>query len=207
PNVTGSGPTWLFNIDTLTKTMNYQPVTACNQSNPSAGVQEQFDAEKAGEEIEQQYVLFPVWSSSSTNPQNTDGDAAFDKKELEFDEKKPESEVNVSPKFEDFSDNSINEDNTVGTLVPTVGNKKDERGIVVRNKARLVAQGHTQEEGIDYKEVFPPVGRIEAIRLFLAYASFTGFMVYQMDVKSAFLYGTIQEEVYDCQPLGFEDPD
>nr|GFB20255.1 hypothetical protein [Tanacetum cinerariifolium] len=65
------------------------------------------------------------------------------------------------------------------------GNKKDERGIVVRTKARLVAQGHTQEEGIDYEEVF----------------------VYQMDVKSAFLYGTIKEEVYVCQPPGFEDPD
>nr|GEU43555.1 retrovirus-related Pol polyprotein from transposon TNT 1-94 [Tanacetum cinerariifolium] len=86
-------------------------------------------------------------------------------------------------------------------------NKKDERGIVIRNKARLVAQGHTQEEGIDYKEVFAPVARIEAIRLFLAYASLMGFMVYQMDVKSAFLYGTIEEEVYVCQPLRFEDPD
>nr|GFA42325.1 putative ribonuclease H-like domain-containing protein [Tanacetum cinerariifolium] len=86
-------------------------------------------------------------------------------------------------------------------------NKKDERGIVVKNKARLVAQGHTQEEGIDYEEVFALVARIEAIRLFLAYASFMGFMVYQMDVKSAFLYETIKEEVYVCQPLGFEDPD
>nr|GFA70084.1 hypothetical protein [Tanacetum cinerariifolium] len=86
-------------------------------------------------------------------------------------------------------------------------NKKDERGIVVRNKARLVAQGHTQVEGIDYKEVFAPVARIEAIRLFLAYASFMGFMVYQMDVKSAFLYRTIEEEVYVYQPPGFEDPD
>ncbi|GKB87226.1 putative ribonuclease H-like domain-containing protein, partial [Tanacetum coccineum] len=74
-------------------------------------------------------------------------------------------------------------------------NKKDERGIVVRNKARLVAQGYTQEEGIDYDEVFAPVARIEAIRLYLAYASFMGFIVYQMDVKSAFLYGTIEEEV------------
>nr|GFC08350.1 hypothetical protein [Tanacetum cinerariifolium] len=97
PNFTSSGPTWLFDIDTLTKTKNYQPVTACNQSNPSAGVQEQFHAEKAMEEIEQQYVLFSVWSSGSTNPQNTDGDAAFDEKEPEFDEKKHESEVNVSP--------------------------------------------------------------------------------------------------------------
>ncbi|GJT10688.1 putative ribonuclease H-like domain-containing protein [Tanacetum coccineum] len=85
-------------------------------------------------------------------------------------------------------------------------NKKDERGIVVRNKARLVAQGYTQEEGINYDEVFAHVARIEAIRLFLAYASFMGFIVYQMDVKSAFLYGTIEEEVYVCQHPGFEDP-
>ncbi|GJS11185.1 putative ribonuclease H-like domain-containing protein [Tanacetum coccineum] len=86
-------------------------------------------------------------------------------------------------------------------------NKKDERGIVIKNKARLVAQGYTQEEGIDYDEVFAPVARIEAIRLFLAYASFKDFVVYQMDVKSAFLYGKIKEEVYVCQPPGFEDPD
>ncbi|GKF31356.1 putative ribonuclease H-like domain-containing protein, partial [Tanacetum coccineum] len=69
-------------------------------------------------------------------------------------------------------------------------NKKDKRGIIARNKARLVAQGYTQEEGIDYDEVFAPVVRIEAIRLFLAYASFMGFNVYQMHVKSTFLYGT-----------------
>ncbi|GJU62250.1 putative ribonuclease H-like domain-containing protein [Tanacetum coccineum] len=86
-------------------------------------------------------------------------------------------------------------------------NKKDERGIVIKNKARLVAQGYTQEEGIDYDEVFAPVARIEAIRLFLAYASFKDFVVYQMDVKSAFLYGKIEEEVYVCQPPGFKDPD
>ncbi|GJT24067.1 putative ribonuclease H-like domain-containing protein [Tanacetum coccineum] len=86
-------------------------------------------------------------------------------------------------------------------------NKKDKRGIVIRNKARLVAQGHTQEEGIDYDEVFAPVARIEPIGLFLAYVSYMGFMVFQMDVKSAFLYGRIEEEVYVCQPPGFEDPD
>nr|GEW76136.1 retrovirus-related Pol polyprotein from transposon TNT 1-94 [Tanacetum cinerariifolium] len=175
PNVVGSGPTWLFDIDTLTKNMNYQPVTAGKQSNPNAGVKEQFDTEKAGEEIKQQYVLFLVWSSGFTNPQNTNGDAAFD-------EKKPESKVNVSPssKFKDFSDNSINEINAaepkmvhqalkdpswieamqeellqfkmqnVWVLVDlpygkrAIGtkwifrNKKDERGIVVRNKARLL---------------------------------------------------------------------
>nr|GEU87640.1 putative ribonuclease H-like domain-containing protein [Tanacetum cinerariifolium] len=84
-------------------------------------------------------------------------------------------------------------------------NKKYERGIVIRNKARMVAQGRTQEEGIDYDEVFALVAWIKAIRLFLAYASFKDFVVYQMDVKSAFLYG-IEEEVYVCQPLGIEDP-
>ncbi|GKE31047.1 putative ribonuclease H-like domain-containing protein, partial [Tanacetum coccineum] len=86
-------------------------------------------------------------------------------------------------------------------------NKKDERRIVIRNKARLVAQGYTQEEGIDYDEVFALVTTIEAIRLFLAYASFKDFVVYQMDLKSAFLYGKIEEKVYVCQPQGFDDPD
>ncbi|GJY40343.1 putative ribonuclease H-like domain-containing protein [Tanacetum coccineum] len=86
-------------------------------------------------------------------------------------------------------------------------NKNDERGIMIRNKARLVAQGYTQEERIDYDEVFAHVARIEAIRLFLAYALFKDFMVYQMDVKSSFLYGKIKEEVYVYQPPGFEDPD
>nr|GEV59522.1 hypothetical protein [Tanacetum cinerariifolium] len=128
--VTGSGPTWLFDIDSLTRTINYQPVTAGNQFNPSAGFQDKFDAEKAGEEIDQQYVLFPMWSSSSTNPQNNDEDASFNGKELDIDAKKPKSKVNVSPsnryrdlsvEFEDCSDNSNNKVNAAGTIVPTVG--------------------------------------------------------------------------------------
>nr|GEV80832.1 uncharacterized mitochondrial protein AtMg00810-like [Tanacetum cinerariifolium] len=283
----------------------------------------------AGEDIKQQYVLSPVWSSSFINPQNTNGDAAFDEKEPEFDEKKLESELKSSPsnsaqskkhddktkrkakgkslvesftgyiklsaEFEDFSDNIINEVNATGTLVPAVGKissnstntfsvvgpsnaatspthgkssydvgaeadfnnletsitvshipttrvykdhyvtqiigdlssatqtrsmtrvAKDQGGAsLIQNAEGLGlsrflygkrAIGYTQEEGIDYKEVFALVARIEAIRLFLAYASFMGFMIYQMDVKSAFLYETIKEEVYVCQPLGFEDPD
>nr|GEV29207.1 hypothetical protein [Tanacetum cinerariifolium] len=366
---TSSGPTWLFDIDSLTRTMNYQPVTAGNQTNPSAGFQDKFDAEKAGEEVDQQYMLFPMWSSGSTNPQNYDGDAAFDGKEHDFDLKKPESEVNVSSsssaqsrkkddktkrkakgkspietfigykdlsaEFEDCFDNSNNEVNAAGTIVPTVGQNspnstntfsaagpsnatacptygkssfidasqllndpdmpkleditysddEDDIGVEVDlnnletsitvspiltkrvHKDHLVSQiigdlssttqtrsitivdkdqghqalkdpswieaiqeellqfkmqkvwvlvdlphgkraiGHIQDEGIGYEEVFAPVARIEAIRLILAYASFMGFMVYQMDVKSAFLYGTIEEEVYVCQPPGFEDPD
>nr|GEV14396.1 hypothetical protein [Tanacetum cinerariifolium] len=123
PNVVGSGPTWLFDIDTLTRTMNYQPVTAGNQSNSSVGVQEQFDAEKAEEESAQQYVLFLVWSSGFTNPQNTDDDAAFGGKEPEFEGRKLEFKVHVSPssKFKDFSDNSINAVNAADSQVPTVG--------------------------------------------------------------------------------------
>nr|GEV56596.1 hypothetical protein [Tanacetum cinerariifolium] len=305
PNVAGSGPTWLFDIDTLTKSMNYQPVSVGNQPNLNVGIQEQFDAEKVEEENVQQYVLFPLWSFGSKDPQNTDDDATFEVKEPEFKGKKLVSEVHVSPssstktkKHDDKTTKEAkgktleditysNDEKDVGTEadftnfettitvspIPTtrvhkdhhvtqiIGdlstvthtrsmtrmvkdqggltqinnkdfhtcmfacflsqeepkrgyryqmgfrNKKDERGIIVRNKARLVAQGHTQEEGINYKEVFAPVARIESIKLFLAYASFMGFMVYQMDVKSAFLYGTIEEEVYVYQPLGFKDPD
>nr|GEX52696.1 hypothetical protein [Tanacetum cinerariifolium] len=85
-------------------------------------------------------------------------------------------------------------------------NKKDKKGVVVRNKARLVAQGHRQKEGIDYDEVFSLVARIKAIQIFLAFSSYMDFIVYQMDVKSAFLYGTIDEEVYLSQPPGFVDP-
>ncbi|KAD5318235.1 hypothetical protein E3N88_18181 [Mikania micrantha] len=84
-------------------------------------------------------------------------------------------------------------------------NKTDENGQIIKNKARLVVQGFSQEEGIDYDETFAPVARLEAIRLFLAYAALHKLKVFQMDVKSAFLYGKIKEEVYVCQPPGFED--
>nr|GEU45945.1 hypothetical protein [Tanacetum cinerariifolium] len=213
----GSGPTWLFDIDTLTKSMNYQPVIAGNQPNPS------------------------------TDPQNTDDDDTFEVKKPEFEVEKPESEVHVSPssspktkkhddktkreakgkspvelstgfrnlskEFEYFSDNSIDEVNAASTPVYAVGqistNSTNTFSAVgpLNTNVRPTLGKSSYEEGIDYEEVFALVARIEAIRLFLAYASFMGFMVYQMDVKSAFLYGTIKEEVYVCQPLGFEDPD
>nr|GEZ33836.1 ribonuclease H-like domain-containing protein [Tanacetum cinerariifolium] len=274
-----TGPTWLFDIDSLTRTMNYQPVIAGNQSNPSAGFQEEFDAEKAGEEANQQYMLFPMWSTGSLNPQNKEGDAAFNGKE--HDAEKPESAVNLSPSsnFKDYSKDSSNIVSATGPIVLTTGQnysnstnpisaagplntntspthgksslqdasqplkmleREDfaysdhendgaeadfnnlETSITVspipttrthkdhpvaqiigdlssttqtRSMTRVIKdQGHTKEEGIDYEEVFAPVARIESIRLILAYASFMGFMVYQMDVKSAFLYGSIKEE-------------
>ncbi|GJY36910.1 retrovirus-related pol polyprotein from transposon TNT 1-94 [Tanacetum coccineum] len=83
-------------------------------------------------------------------------------------------------------------------------NKKDEHGITTKNKARLVAQGYSQEEGIDYDKTFAPLARMEAIRIFLAFATYMNFKVYKMDVKSAFLNGKLKEEVYVKQPPGFE---
>ena len=85
-------------------------------------------------------------------------------------------------------------------------NKQDEHGVVTRNKARLVAQGFTQVEGLDFEETYAPVARLEAIRMLLAFASHHDFKFYQMDVKSEFLNGPIQEVVYVEQPPGFEDP-
>nr|GEZ45833.1 retrovirus-related Pol polyprotein from transposon TNT 1-94 [Tanacetum cinerariifolium] len=129
----------------------------------------------------------------------------------------------LSAEFEDCSDNRINEVNAaepkrvhqalkdlswIEAMQEELLQFKMQKVLVLvdfPHEKRTI--GHTQEEAIDYEEVFAPVARIEAIRLFLAYASFMRFMVYQMDVKSAFLYGTIKEEVYVCQPLGFEDPD
>nr|GEW54776.1 uncharacterized mitochondrial protein AtMg00810-like [Tanacetum cinerariifolium] len=260
PNITGTGPTWLFDIDSLTRTMNYQPVTTGNQSNPSVGFQEEFLAEKAGDEVNQQYMPFPVWSTGSSNPQNKEGDAAFDgKSPVEY----FTGNRDFNADFEDYSEDSSNNVSAVGPIVPTTGQnysnstnpisaagpsntntspthgnsslqdasqplemleREDiayfdhenvgaeadfnnlETSITLGIKQDLSLKD-TQEEGINYEEVFAPVARIKAIRLFLAYASFMGFIGYQMDVKSAFLYGTIEEEVYICQPLGFEDPD
>nr|GEV11023.1 Gag-Pol polyprotein [Tanacetum cinerariifolium] len=86
-------------------------------------------------------------------------------------------------------------------------NKHDEENTVIRNKTHLVMRGYRQEEGIDFEESFAPVSRMEAIRIFLAYAAHKGFTVYQMDVKTAFLHGSLKEDVYVCQPEDFIDSD
>jgi hypothetical protein len=85
-------------------------------------------------------------------------------------------------------------------------NKQSEDGLVVRNKARLVAQGYCQKVGIDYEETFAPIAYLEAIRIFLAFDASKGFKIFQMDVKSAFLNGYIEEEVYVRQPLVLRVP-
>nr|GFA76552.1 retrovirus-related Pol polyprotein from transposon TNT 1-94 [Tanacetum cinerariifolium] len=86
-------------------------------------------------------------------------------------------------------------------------NKHDEENTVIRNKTRLVVRGYRQEEGIDFEESFVPVAQMEAIRIFLAYAAHKGFTMYQMDLKTAFLHGSLKEDVYVCQPEGFIDAD
>nr|GFA04250.1 putative ribonuclease H-like domain-containing protein [Tanacetum cinerariifolium] len=167
-NTAWSGRTWLFDIDTLTLSMNYRPVVAGNQPN------------------------------SSADPYNLDADA-----DAAFADKENESEVHVSPSS---GDKTKKHDEKAKREAKGKSDEEDVSAEADFSNLETSINGHTQEEGIDYEEVFAPVARIESIWLFLAYASLMGFMVYQMDVKSDFLYGTIEEEVYVCQPLGFEDP-
>nr|GEX66763.1 putative ribonuclease H-like domain-containing protein [Tanacetum cinerariifolium] len=173
-------------------------------------------------------VSSPVPTTCFTDSQEPSSDTRFISKRVANQVETPSLDniLTLTNQFEDIlgvTKNSVDSDGveadvsnmetTLTARVRPIGtkwvikNKKDERGIVIRNKARLVAQGHVQKEGIDYDEVFAPVARIEAIRLYLAYASFMGFTVYQMNVKSAFLYGTIDEEVYVMQPPRFQDPE
>nr|GFD31322.1 hypothetical protein [Tanacetum cinerariifolium] len=98
---------------------------------------------------------------------------------------------------------SIEPANVAEALRDANWNKKDVSSLVIRNKDRLVVVGYSQQEGIDYDETFAPVVRIEAIRLFLAYAAHKDFTVFQMDVKIAFLNGILKDEVYVGQPSGF----
>nr|GEX10698.1 hypothetical protein [Tanacetum cinerariifolium] len=253
PNVVGSRPDWLFDIDALTRTMNYEPIIVGTQSNGFAGTKASDNTGQAKKEQNLSMITFlPLWTTDPPFSQDTKS-SRDDGSKLESDNGKKvdedlRKEINVvgekisielpfDPKMAALEDNSIfdfssddeddgavadmnNLDTTIQvTPIPTtriykdhpldqvIGdlqsatqtrnmNKKDERGIMVRNKARLVAQGYTQEEWIDYDEIFAIVARIEVVRLFLAYASFKNFVVYQMDVKSIFLYENIEEEVY-----------
>ncbi|GKC45321.1 retrovirus-related pol polyprotein from transposon TNT 1-94 [Tanacetum coccineum] len=128
---------------------------------------------------------------------------------LSKEEPKKVSEALKHPGWVDAMQDELNQfaRNKVWTLVPApygktiIGskwvfrNKRDETRIVIKNKARLVAQGYNQQEGIDYDETFAPVARLEAIRIFLAFATYMNFIVYQIDAKSAFLNGKLKEEV------------
>ncbi|GJU00106.1 putative ribonuclease H-like domain-containing protein [Tanacetum coccineum] len=273
------GLKWLFDIDVLTKSMNYVLVVAGTNSNDLVVIEESIGAGHSSKEMgsSQDYIFMPLWkdgllfdsslkNASNDEPQPssdagkkddevttapleaTHADFFGDKTEVDMSNITTTYPVPSTPNTRIHKDHSLDhviDDVQFGVqtrrmtmttneqepkkviqalkdpswieamqeellqlkLQQVYRNKKDERGIVIRNKARLVAQGYTQEEGIDYDEVFAPVARIEAIMLFLVYASFKDFVVYQMDVKSAFLYGKIEEEVYICRPPRFEDPE
>nr|GEU95536.1 retrovirus-related Pol polyprotein from transposon TNT 1-94 [Tanacetum cinerariifolium] len=182
----GAGPNWLFDIDSLTKSMNYVPVVVAGTNSTNfLGTKDATSQEVKKDVSSLRYIALPNW----------DHDAL-----LESSSSKPQDDCSVDvPESSGYSNPTAASTNppadqietlTVETPIPIVNcpkgvrpigtkwvvkNKKDKRGIVIRNKARLVAQGHTQKEEIDYDEVFAPIARIEAIRLFLAYASFMGF--------------------------------
>nr|GEU62194.1 ribonuclease H-like domain-containing protein [Tanacetum cinerariifolium] len=275
-NVAGSGPTWLFDINTLTQSMNYQPVFAGN----NLIIMQNIDADVAFDfkEPESEVHVIPC---SSDKPKKQDEKAkrkAKGKSHVEL----STGIKDLSDEFEEFSDNSTNWVNAASTPVTVIGPNStnstntfssagpsntvvsptfefsvkssfvdpsqylndpnmpaleditysdDEEDVEPKRVHQALKDPSwieaMQEELLQFKmqkvwvlvdlpkgsysggrhRLCAPVAKIEAIRLFLAYASFMGFMVYQMDVKSAFLYGTIKEEVYFCQPLGFEDLD
>ncbi|GJW68633.1 retrovirus-related pol polyprotein from transposon TNT 1-94 [Tanacetum coccineum] len=127
-----------------------------------------------------------------------------EKKNLENDIEDETLEINEIVNIKESRNHPL--ENVIGNLNQrTLRNKLDENGVVSRNKARLVAQGYNQQEGIDYDETYAPVARLESIRILLAYACALDFKLFQMDVKSAFLNGFINEEVYVAQPPGFID--
>nr|GEV30524.1 copia protein [Tanacetum cinerariifolium] len=172
------------------------------QTNGIEGTKDNIVAGQAKKKIEpkQEYILIPICTTDPLISQGPKDSAVDAGKKATNDELLQFKLLNVWTLVD------LPKDKWAIGIKWVFRNKKDEKGCVIKNKARLVAQGYTQEEGIDYDEVFAPVARIEAIRLFLDYASFKDFVVYQMNVKSAFLYEKIKEEVYVCQPPGFEDP-
>ncbi|GJW46678.1 putative ribonuclease H-like domain-containing protein [Tanacetum coccineum] len=281
PIIEGNGPKWLFDIDSLTQSMNYVPVAAGTISNestdasyfdspskdvgngePNSAVDDQKQVEdgphnesdekdKSKDNSSPKEVNVAGQHVNTTSPKvntgrfklNTVDPSMNIASSYKLDSPKYMFKLGVSHTLETthvelFSDEDEPEVDlgniTNSYTVPTTPNPRIHKDYPIKNvigdiKPTSIAktlsdsywveamqeellqlklqQGHRQEEGIDYEEVFAPMARIEAIRLFLSYASFMGFLVYQMDVKSAFLYGTIEEEVYVTQPPGFKDPD
>ncbi|GKB23712.1 putative ribonuclease H-like domain-containing protein [Tanacetum coccineum] len=180
PNAVGSRPDWLFDIDALTRSMNYEPIVAGTKSNGFAGTKASDNAGQARKETEpvKDYILLPLWTADPPYSQD------------------PKSSHNDGSKPSSDDGKKVDED---PRLESEWKNPKKVIHALKESKLDRVYAGKSFYNS-SYK-------KIEAIRLFLAYASFKDFVVYQMDVKSAFLYGKIKEEVYVCQPPGFEDPD
>ncbi|GJV75996.1 retrovirus-related pol polyprotein from transposon TNT 1-94 [Tanacetum coccineum] len=234
------GPDWLFDIDALTRTMNYEPIVTGTQSNGFAGTKASDNAGQARKETEPKVDENPrkdgecknqekednVNRTNTVNATGTNKVNAVSGKtsiKLPFDLNMPALEDYSIFDFsrDDEDDGAVADMNNLDTTIqvspiPTTRIHKDHpldqvigylQSATQTRKMSKNLEEHGFVKGIDYDEVFAPVARIEAIRLFLAYALFKKFVVYQMDVKSAFLYKKIKEEVYVCQPPGFEDPE
>ncbi|GJV91078.1 retrovirus-related pol polyprotein from transposon TNT 1-94 [Tanacetum coccineum] len=294
PMIEGNGPKWLFDIDSLTQSMNYVPVVAGTFSNDFAGIQGVSESSTSSQQ-DQDCIVMPIWKDASyfgddaprsvadaqiqdkdrlqdendatekshedsslkdngevstavpkvntatpedlVGPSHASEDTQVEDQEIELGNIPQSYAVPTTPHTRIHKDHPI--EHVIGDVQSSVQtrrmttsyseqgflsaiyeechraigtkwvykNKKDKRGIVIRNKARLVAQGHTQEEGIDYDEVFAHVARIEAIRMFLAYAFLFWYLWSTKWMYKMLSVGQIEEEVYVCQPPGFEDLD
>nr|GEU84915.1 retrovirus-related Pol polyprotein from transposon TNT 1-94 [Tanacetum cinerariifolium] len=208
PNNVSSEPNWLFDIDALTKTINYQPVVASSKSNGNAGTKDNNHAEDISifeDSIEDVFGaeadLNNLESTSQVSP------ILITRIYKDYLLELVNGDLHSAPKTRRMSKN-LEEHGLVSTVNQRTNHKDLQNYLFACFLSQMeLKKGHTQEEGIDYDEVFAPVARIEAIRLFLAYASFKDFVVYEMDAKSAFLHGKIEKVVYVCQPIRFEDPD
>nr|GEU73744.1 hypothetical protein [Tanacetum cinerariifolium] len=217
PNIIGSGPNWLFDIDVLTKSINYKPIVVENQSNGSAG--------KARVETvhDKDYILLPLWTQDLLfffSSKDSPGAGCIPSRDEEKkDAEDPGNENSVVLNSQELrvnqeKDANVNNTNNINIVSLTINAASIKDNVVDENIVYgcvddpniydLEEIDRFSDERIDYDEVFAPIARIEAIRRFLAYASFKDFMVCQMDVKIAFLFGKIEEEVYVCQPPRFE---
>nr|GEU75433.1 hypothetical protein [Tanacetum cinerariifolium] len=221
PNDAGIGPIWMFDIDTLTMSMNYQPVFTGNQTNGNGGTKANIDARQTRKKTvpSLQYVLLPLLTTDSQGPKSSEDEIANDAG-------KKRRDRTQRNEFEGmFGQDKYANDNRIFTPVTAAGSTYVYLGgSIPINDSRIFSGAYDDEvEGaeadfynLELTTVVIPIPttriykdhpiEIEAIGLILAYASFMEFIVYQMDVKSAFLYGTIEEDVYVCQPPGFEDP-
>nr|GEX01520.1 hypothetical protein [Tanacetum cinerariifolium] len=180
--IVGGGPEWLFDIDALSKSMNYAPIPAGTNSNDFAGKGASFNADGYNKD---KHGSFQASESDNQERPNAESSTKTINTAGPFN--------TATPTYADYPNDPLMPDLEDTGIFDDAYDDRDE--------------GHRQEEGIDYDEVFALVARIEATMLFWAYESFMDFTVYQMDVKSAFLYGTIEEEVYVSQPPGFVDPE